>query len=78
MADNHSNQSPALAGSAVDMEVVCESCGGVVSRSGTSEVSLDGSASELPGTDLVREQMCSKQVLCWSCMNESITRLLCS
>ena len=68
--------SPPFDGS--DTEVACEGCGGVVRRFGTSEISLEEGRPELPGADPVREQMCSRQVLCWSCMNDSITRFLSS
>ena len=61
-----------------ETEVACESCGGVVRRFGTSEISLKEGGPDLPGAECVREQMCSKQVLCWSCMNDSITRFLSS
>jgi len=61
-----------------ETEVACEGCGGVVRRFGRSEISLKEGGSALPGAECVREQMCSKQVLCWSCMNDSITRFLSS
>ena len=61
-----------------ETEVACEGCGGVVRRFGTSEISLKEGGPDLPGAECVREQMCSKQVLCWSCMNDSITRFLSS
>ena len=61
-----------------ETEVACEGCGGVVRRFGRSEISLKADGSDLPGAECVREQMCSKQVLCWSCMNDSITRFLSS
>jgi hypothetical protein len=61
-----------------ETEVACESCGGVVRRFGTSEISLKEGGPDLPGAECVREQMRSKQVLCWSCMNDSITRFLSS
>ena len=57
-------------------DVICEGCGGVVRQTGRSEISLDENDPELPGVDLVRDRLCSKQVLCWSCMNDSITQLL--
>ena len=57
-------------------EVTCEGCGGAMSKTRRSEISLGETGSELPGADLVTEQLCSKQVLCWSCMNDSITQLL--
>lgn len=61
-----------------ETEVACEGCGGVVRRFGRSEISLKADGSDLPGAECVREQMCSQQVLCWSCMNDSITRFLSS
>ena len=57
-------------------DVICQGCGGVVRQTRGSEISLDESDPELPGVDLVRDRLCYKQVLCWSCMNDSITQLL--
>ncbi len=56
--------------------VVCDGCGGKLKQRGTSQMSFAKRDINLPGVDLVREEMLSNRTLCWVCINDAIARLI--